>query len=242
MHESIKTICVVVIIAAVITASVAWIDDRPNSTTWLLRTIPIALTIIAIGLFLWLHWKRDLAPDLLARQVGRYFDRNGFCFQLQPTAVDGKCVFVLLFQNRFERACIAHVALRPVTFSGAQTTLVYMGVRCPGAGFGSAKMEVGVPSKLQGKKISFDVGADVQYPEGKGTMMRFKGAVVLRRNTNFVDAFARTTSLLALLGGALMIHRPPRVKYTLPDNVADELPSVVPERAEILWQPGDRDP
>jgi hypothetical protein len=239
MLESIKAILVVVIMAAVITASVAWIDDQPNSTTWLLRTIPIAITIIAIGVFLWLRWRRDLAPDLLAQQVGGYLDRNGFCFHLLPSAVNGKCVFLLLFQNRYEKACTARIALRPVTFGGAHSTLVYLAVHCPGAAFGVAKTEVGVPAKLQGKKVSFDVGADVEYPEGKGRMLRFKDATVLRRNTSFVDTFTRTISLLALLGGHILFHRPVRIKYTLPGNVAEELPSAVPEPSEILWEPGD---
>src|SRR4051812_19887001 len=239
MYESIKAVSVLVIFVAVITAAVAWMMDRPDSTIWLLRTIPIALTIVAAAVFLWVHWKRDLVPDFLAQQVGTYFDRDGFCFHVQPTAVDGKCVFLLLFQNRFEKPSVARVAIRPVTFTGAHETLAYMGVRCPGGAFGAAKTEVGLPAKLQGKKVSFDVGADVEYPDGKGKMLRFKNAIVLRRNTNFVDAFARTTSLLALLGGALMFHRPPRIKCMLPIDVAEEVPSAVPDPAEILWQPGD---
>jgi hypothetical protein len=242
MHESIKAICVVVIVAAVITGSVAWIDDRPNTTTWVLRTIPVAITIVALSVFLWLHGRRDLAPDLLAARVGRYFDRNGFCFQFLPSDVDGTCVFLLMFQNRYEKPCTARVALRPVTFGGAHETLVHMPLNCPGAAFGVAKREVGIPAKLQGKKVSFDVGADVEYPDGKGRMLRFKDATVLRRDTNFVDKFARTTSILALFGGHLLIHRPVRIKYTLPTNVATDVPTLVPEPAEILWKPGDAVP
>src|SRR5215208_825678 len=172
MHESIKAICILVIMAAAITASVAWIDDRPNTTTWVFRTVPVAITLVALAVFLWLHRRRDLAPDLLAAQVGRYFDRNGFCFQLLPSDVDGTCVFLLMFQNRHEKACTARVALRPVTFGGAHETLVHMQLNCPGAAFGVAKRNVGIPAKLQGKKVSFDVGADVEYPDGKGRMLR----------------------------------------------------------------------
>jgi hypothetical protein len=239
MYESIKAVCVVVIMAAAITAAVAWGDDRPDTTTWLFRTIPIAIALIAIAIFLSVHWKRDSAPDLLAQQAGKYFERTGFCFHFLTSAVDGKCVFLLLFQNRYERPCTARIALRPVTFGGAHNTLVHMAVQCPGAAFGAAKKEVGVPAKLQGKKVSFDVGADVEYPEGKGKMLRFKHSIVLRRNTSFVDTFARATSLLALLVGHIMIHRPVRIKCALPDNVAAELPVEIPQSSEILWKPGD---
>jgi hypothetical protein len=239
MGESKKAICVLVLMAAVIAASVAWIDDRPNRTTWLFRTIPVAIAIIAVVVLLWAHWRRDLAPDLLAQQVGRYFERNGFCFHVLPTSVEGKCVFLLLFQNRYEGRCTARIVLRPVTFTGAHERLVDMSVECPGAGFGVAKQEVGLPAKLQGKKVSFDVGADVEYPEGKGKMLRFKDATVLRRNTKFVDVFARTTSLLGLLGGHVIFHRPVRVKYALPDSMAAQLPISGRNHTKVLWKPGD---
>lgn len=239
MNESVKAVCVLFVIVAVITASIAWIDDRPNSTTWLFRTVPVVIAIIAIGVMLWMHWRRDLAPDLLAQQVGRYLERNGFCFQFLPTVVDGRCVFLLMFQNRYERSCNARVVLRPVTFRGSHSTLVDITVHCPGVAFGVAKKEVGLPAKLQGRRVSFDVGADVEYPKGKGRMQRFRDAVVLRRDTNFVDAFARTTSLLALLGGHIMFQLPTRIKYKLPNNVATDLPSAVPVSTEILWTPDD---
>lgn len=238
MREFFKVSCVLVIGAAILTSACAWIADRPDQLTWILRISPIPIAILSLLLFLRLHYQRDLAPDLLYRH-GRYFDRDGFCFHLLPSAVGGKCVFHLLFQNRYEKACTARIALRPVTFGGAHEPLVYMAVRCPGAAFGTAKVAVGVPAKLQGKKVSCDVGADVEYPDGKGKMLRFKDGIVLRRNTSFVDSFARTTSLLALMGGSILLHRPARLKCTLPNNVAKELPSAVPEPAEILWEPGD---
>ena len=106
MNESIKAVCVVMIMAAAITAAIAWGFDKPNTTTWLFRTIPLAIGIVAVAVLLRLEWRRDLAPDLLFQQVGKYFERNGFCFQLLPSAVDGKCVFLMLFQNRHERECI----------------------------------------------------------------------------------------------------------------------------------------
>lgn len=242
MHELKKVVSVVVFTAAAITASIAWIDDRPNSTTWLFRTIPIAIAIGAIGVFLWLHRRRDLAPDLLAQQVGRYFERNGFCFNFLPTEGDGKCLFLLFFQNRYEKPCTAKIAVRPVTFRGAHETLVFMNVQCPGAAFGVCTKAIGVPAKLQGKKVSFDVGADVDYPEGQGSMLRFRDGILLRRNAQFVDAFARTTSILALLGGMILFHIPARAKYRLPDKVAAELATPLCEQLEILWKPGDNLP
>src|SRR5947208_3400169 len=123
MYQSLKAICIAVIMAAVFVSLIAWTDDRPSTATWLLRALSALSGILAIGIFLFLKWKLDLAPDVLALQVGRYLEQNGFCFHLEPRAVDGKCVFLLLFQNRYERPCTASVAIRPVTFSGVPETL-----------------------------------------------------------------------------------------------------------------------
>jgi hypothetical protein len=68
-------------------------------------------------------------------------------------------------------------------------------------------------------------------------MMRFRDGILLRRNTQFIDAFARTTSLLALLGGTLLYHFPARGKHRLPDNVAANLVTPAVEQVQILWQP-----
>jgi hypothetical protein len=147
--------------------------------------------------------------------------------------------FLLLFQNRYERPCTATVAIRPVTFTGASETLALITVQCPGAAYGLAKQEVGLPEEWQGKNVSFDLGADVNYPEGKGKTMRFKDATLLRQNTHFVNNFGRITSVLALLGGHIHIHGPFRVKYTMPDNVATDSATTVSEQVQILWQTGD---
>jgi hypothetical protein len=86
MREFSKVMCVLVLMVSAIAAAIAWIDDRPNSTTWLFRTIPAVVAVLALGMFLRLHWQRDLAPDFLAERVGKYLERDGFCFSVARRA------------------------------------------------------------------------------------------------------------------------------------------------------------
>jgi hypothetical protein len=239
MREFIKVVCVLVLMGCAIASAIAWFDDRPNAITWLVRIVPAVMASAALGVFLYLHGQRDLAPDFLAEHAGSYMDRNGFCFSVEPVAANGVCTFRFLFQNRFENECIARIAIRPVAFVGKYETLALAVVRCPGGAFGIAEKAVGLPTELQGQSLKLDVGADVEYPTGKGRQLRFRDAIVLRRNTNFVDAFARSTTILALLGGAILWHRPVRVRCSLPRGVAKDISDNVPEPAMILWKLGD---
>ena len=238
MHESLKSICVVVFMAAAIFAAIVWFHDRPDQTIWNLRIGATVTVVIAVGVFLRLEWKRDRAPDILFQYVGKYFERNGFCFVIAPDEVDGVFSFRVLFQNRYERDCVALIALRPVKFVH-KLEPVMIAVRCPGGACGEVRRFVGLPWELQGKKVSLDIGADVVYPEGKGRTLRFKDATVIRRNSKFVDAFARTTTVLALLGGMLLFHRPVRANCILPNNVATDLPTPVADDVTIFWLPDD---
>ncbi|WP_428306121.1 hypothetical protein [Lacipirellula sp.] len=239
MREAIKVLSVVVLAIAVIVTALAWIDDRPNQTTWLLRTIPIAVAVASVIVFLSMHFKKDLAPDLLHRNFGGYFERDGFCFVVFPDAEDGRCILRIFFQNRFERECEARIALRPSKLVGFKgPPILKIAVACPGAAFGVVERAVALPEELQGRLVSLDVGADTTYPHGKGAMVRFRDALVLRSDVNFVDNFATATSIVGLVTGRITFHRPAHVKARMPRDVATLLADDEQQRMEILWQPG----
>ena len=240
MREAIKVLSVVVLAIATIVVALAWIDDRPNQTTWLLRTIPVAIAAISLVAFLSIHLKKDLAPDFLKQNFGSYFDRDGFCFVVTPGAEDGRCILRIFFQNRHERECRARIALRPSKLlGGGGPPVLEVDVVCPGSAFGRVEKAVALPLELQGRIAKFDVGADVTYPHGKGKMLRFKDGVVLRSDAKFCNNFAATTSVLALLGGMLMIHRPARVEAMMPCDVVVRLRGDEVQRTEILWPTDD---
>ena len=79
MREAVKVACVVVFMAGAVAAAFAWADDRPSVATWLTRAGLAVICIAAIAAFLGIHFRKDKATDYL-RRVGKYFNRNGFCF------------------------------------------------------------------------------------------------------------------------------------------------------------------
>jgi hypothetical protein len=239
MRESIKAVCVVTFMVAAVVAALAWFEDRPNEKTWLIRGTSSVVAMASIAGFLIIHLKKDKVPDLLGQQFSSYFERNGLCFVLSPVAINGVCLWRLFFQNRFERECTGRVAIRPVQFVGRAEKLAEFDFDCPGGAYGVVTTPVGLPVTLQGKIVKFDIGADVEYPHGKGKMLRFRDGMLLRSNSDFIDTFARTTTVLGLLGGMIIWHRPARLRVTLPSDVAIALRRDQRPTSEVLWEPGE---
>jgi hypothetical protein len=111
MRQSMWAVGVLLMMVAVFVAIFAWIDDRPTTTTWILRIVSLIGVAVILGGLVALDRRRDLAPDFLAQKVGDYFDRDGFCFAVTAGVHNNVCYFDLWFQNRFERRCRGRVAL-----------------------------------------------------------------------------------------------------------------------------------
>lgn len=77
MAEFVKVACVVVLMFAGTAAAVAWFDDRPSETTWLLRVGGGLLSIAALGVFLAIHFRRDHAPARPVSADGSAIRPNG---------------------------------------------------------------------------------------------------------------------------------------------------------------------
>jgi hypothetical protein len=238
MREFVKDSCLLVGIIAIVVAAVAWLDDRPDPTTWLIRALSTGVGALAFVVFGVMDFKKDWAPDLLRLRFGDYFDRNGFCFIVTSDAEDARCILRIFFQNRNEGRCQAKVAIRSVKFVGPQgPPILVLDIDCPGGAYGHADQAIGLPLNLQGKKVKLDVGADVIYPDGKGCRLRFKNGTRLRRSSEFVDLYARTTTILGFFAGKIVFHKPPRVAVVLPNSVATQLDENFKPKIEILWQP-----
>ncbi len=183
MRESIKVVCVAVFMFAVPTAAVVWTDDRPNNVVRILQIASPIVSAVAIGLFLKLHFRADIVPDYLYRYVGNYFNRGGFCFGFRPIAKNGICFVEAYFQNQTDRPCRGRIALRPARgfFLGReQIATVTFDIACEPAAFGVARIAIPLPERVQGKRQSFDVGASVEYPPGKGRTLRFRDGLAVR--------------------------------------------------------------
>jgi hypothetical protein len=242
MREAVKVLCVVVFLFAVPTAVIVWTDDRPSFTVSVLKYACPVLSVLAIVIFLKLHFRRDEAHDYLREHVGAYFNRGGFCFGFRPTAVDGVCWLEAYFQNQHERPCIGRIAIRPARgfFLGrAKIDTIAVEINCEPAAFGVARIAVPIPANLQGKRQSFEVGASVDYPQGKGRRLRFRDGIVLRANANFGNAFGTALTVAGALTGQIVISTPATTTLELPAAVAEDVPDGLGPKISTLWKLGD---
>jgi len=236
MRELTKVLCVVILLFGAPLAAVAWFDDQldfPRPVIYFLKYACPVLCVFASGIFLKIHFRPDEVPDYLSPRVGTYFNRNGFCFGILPAVADGICVFEVYFQNQHEKRCVGRVALRPARgfFLGrAKMDSIAVEIDCEPAAFGVARVAVPLPTTLQGRRQAFEVGASVEFPEGKGRRLRFGDGVTLRGNSNFGNAFATGQMATGALTAAI----------DLPKGVAEDITDWVrPASVDTLWRLGD---
>lgn len=100
MGESVKAICSLFLIVAVIVAVVVWFEDQPNQTTWILRISAPLFAGLSLAVLLKLHLRQDIACDYLHSSLGAYFNRDGFCFGFTTEVSHGVCQFHAYYQNQ----------------------------------------------------------------------------------------------------------------------------------------------
>jgi hypothetical protein len=224
MRESIKVLCAGVLLFAVPAAAVVWFDDAPGPVYPILRFACPILAILAIAIFLKLHFRADEVPDFLHRQMGSYFNRGGLCFNLQAIEEDGICVLAVFFQNQRDAPCQGRIAIRPARgfFLGrANIDTIAVDIACEPAAFGIAKIPLAVPAQLRGKWQPFEVGASVEFPQGAGKLLRFRDGVALRSNSQFGNPFGTTLTVVGALTGQIVLASPATIKLQLPNNVVE---------------------
>jgi hypothetical protein len=241
MSESIKAACAVVLVVSAFTAVMVWTEDRPDALTWSLRIGCIVLPILALSLFLALHFRYDVAPDFLRQLRGDYFNRDGFCFAFGTGISNGMAFIDAYYQNQYAGPCLGQIALRTAKgffLNRAKIETIVFGIECEPAAFGAVRMPIPVPHALQGKHQSFEVGASVFYPEGKGQRLRFFHGIPLDTNTDFRGPFSKGVVIFAAVTGHFILSKPATVKIALPANVPDELPSDAAPMFNTLWRLG----
>jgi hypothetical protein len=239
MREFIKGVLLVGLLTAGIAAAMGWIEDRPEALGWSLRIGGVVVAIVFFALFLRMHFQPDLVPDLLRETCGGYFEKNGLCFAIQAVVENETCCLLVHFQNRYARACRGEIALRPARGffmrRGAFPTIKFA-IECPAAGFGVVRVPLAIPGKLQGKKQTLEIGATVQYPKGRGRMLRFRDGGLIRTNAEFVNSFGNLLTAAGALTGHFVSYSPATLTFTLPIGVAEELPSGSHPMTEMLWE------
>ena len=242
MGESIKAVCVLLMIVAALVAAAFWCDDRPDATTWIVRLASSGFVVVALAVILKLHFRADALPDYLLTTAGEYFNRDGFCFALGTTVVDGVAYLNIYFQNQYDQPCCGRVAIRPargfwMTRSEIQT--VGMEIDCDAGAFGVARSALPLLREVQGKPQTFEVGASVSYGPGKRRRHRFHDGIFLRANSDFGNALATSAFVAGALCGKIIILHPATATLTLPSGVAEEVFQGDRVEIETLWRLGD---
>ncbi|MFG0331153.1 MAG: hypothetical protein ACF8PN_14800 [Phycisphaerales bacterium] len=134
------------------------------------------LFLVAGGILLWSLKFEDKLPDTLARYTGGiYYEQDGLCFMPVMRKKDEQAYVCIYFENRFDSVCNAVVHLRPPANSiqhRPDGRDMHFAFTCPGGGVGVIQQPVAVHPRLQGQVIDVEMGAAVNYPQGKGAEMR----------------------------------------------------------------------
>ena len=227
-------------------AAIGWTDGIGNVPDWVNPTVRYAcpsLCMLALATFLIVHLRTDQAPDYLAMRVGQYYNRSGFCISILPTATDGVCVLEVYFQNQYASRCFGRVAIRPACgfwLGRVGIDPAAVEIDCEPAAFGVARVPVGVPHALQGRRQRFEVGASVKYPDGCGRRLRFHDGITLRANSRFGNIFGVGLAVAGAITGQIVYEGPAVVEIDLPKGVAEDLTGVGSGASfETWWRLGD---
>jgi hypothetical protein len=193
----------------------------------------------SLVLLLGLELRRDLVPDYLSLCKDKFFERDGFCFGISLDREEGLAMFTILFQSRYLGPATARIALRPVN---ARLATVSPDIECGPAGFGIAKFPVAIPRRHQGKSVTFEIGVDAEYPQGKGREVRFRSGRMVRHNSRFRSLTVVAQAVLHSLVGHFLIHSPAAIRLTLPSNVAEFVPEGEVGESQLLWSLSENEP
>jgi hypothetical protein len=226
------------------TAAILWTNDRPSPMEWWVRSVSTVLSAGSLVVLFWAYLRSDVVPNFLARLGGSIWERDGFCFRVQAVAEHGLCYLVIYWQSEFDHSCRARIAIRPgrnFFLTRSPIAEIVLQVECPPAGFGVARVPLPLEPKLQGARQSFEVGASVEWPEGRGYQVRFRSGGHVPGDVEFRSPFQTGLSVAAALTGHIHLPSPAQFTLQLPHDVCQELPPSAVRECRILWKLGDAD-
>src|SRR5688572_10244990 len=118
-------------------------------------------------------------PDLLRERTGTSVERDGLCFApALETTPAGACELAVYFQNRCAGRATARVQMLPprgtLRLKRHNLPARSMTIECPGGAFGVARVSLPITAAYQGRRMTFELRADVTYPDGRGDVVRFR--------------------------------------------------------------------
>jgi hypothetical protein len=219
---------------------VAWCVQvgRPD-VVWALR-LGTPLLAAAVGWWFYkANHRTEKLDDLLAKVAPRYHEREGLCFMPVLENAEGVCRMSIYFQNRYAGHASARIEMRPPmrTLGLGRHALpsVDVQIECPGGSFGVLRLPFPVPHKYQGRRMQFDIGADVKYPARRGELLRFRSGKSVGSRGDIGRNGLAALALFSLPLAAVALSRISRVRLTLPTAVSETLPPNAAPHQEILW-------
>lgn len=242
MAQALTTACQLGLLLGAPASVLVWYLEPPGMIVWMLRIVFPGVTALSLGVLVGRLLSPELSHDYLRAVVGKYFTRDGLAFALHVSDDEGIAYLNVLFQNQYDEPCIALIAVRPgrgFWMNRPAMPTLLLDIECPPAGFGAVRAPLPIPTSLQGKRVVFEVGASVDYPDGKGQRLIFHDGTQLHADHNFGDRSRKLLFWPALIL-TLSVLGPESVKLRLPRYVADELAhDDVPGELAIFWQSGD---
>jgi hypothetical protein len=188
---------------------------------------------------------RDPVPDFLSSIAPRFFERDGFCFSIGVEKEEGHARIRVFYQNRFSEPSVAKVFIGPTqkafTNLGGLPKFEFQ-ISCTSGEFGSQSIAWVVPTNFEGKKVLWDVAAQVKYPSGRGVLLRGKNGIHV--NDHLVNSGEEAVkALTGLFLGAAHIHTMPkgqgRVEMLLPTGMIAKNSESWGLQSKTIWKLGD---
>ncbi|MEQ8667858.1 MAG: hypothetical protein RIC12_01715 [Pirellulales bacterium] len=242
MDESIKAVAALVLIIATVAAVFAWVVDGSGTAVWAFRISAPAIAVLSLATILSLHYRSDLEQDYLRSVAGTYFNRDGFCFTLNMVNIQGTAHMEAYYQNQFDGPSIGRIAVRPARgfwMNRPHFSAVTYKIVCQPAAFGVTRVPIPIPTELQGRSQTFEVGASVLYPDGKGNRVRYFDGIFLRTNTNFDKKWDTAVTVFGAAGGGIVLSSPATATIAIPSGVSENVPSGLEPQAMDFWKLGD---
>ena len=242
MNQSVKSILALIVLISLGTGVFGWMmpakEFAPGFQFWM-RLSP-SISVSALLLIIWGDFRSDKVPDFLQDRFKAYFERDGLCFGFMPSKTEPNFCWLIFFQNRYEKPCRVVISIRPgiANFGIIRPSIAELKIEieCEGAAFGVAKARCEIPKKYHGKCLWFDVAGHTHYPDGRGTMLRFKDGIrVGSRQKSGLD----TALLLASgLTGHMHYNSQARFRANIPAVIDETAVTEMAVETYILWRPG----
>jgi hypothetical protein len=209
---------------------------------WTLRIgAPLAAIATGWGIYTVKTLPESL-PDHLRAVAGSYFEQKGLCFApLLELAEGGRSFLCFYFQNRNSGHASTTVQFLPpvrtLRLKRHDLPGASIQIECPGGAFGVVRTPFPVPAKYQGKKMSFEIGADTTYPAGRGELLRHRQGLRIGATREMRSWHQLLTTLLVLPLGILYTRSAARTTLPLPFGVAETDADLGTSTTDILWTP-----